>query len=313
MEYKDYYKILGVDRGATKAAIKRAYQKLARKYHPDVSKEPDAEAHFKEVNEAYQVLKDPKSRQSYDQLGSGWQQGQEFHPPPGWHFEFSQEGFDPQQMDLGGFSDFFSSIFGARGSSGSYGSGYRESQLRGSDLHTRIQLNLEDAYGGTQRTLSLQTEHQASHGQSAPGVRQLSVHIPKGICEGQQIRLPKQGGVGIGGGPQGDLFLEVTFAPHPYFHAEGRNIYLDLPITPWEAALGARLKIPTLGGSVMITIPVGVKSGHKLRLKGRGLPGQTAGDQIVTLRIETPPASSPAATELYHQMAKTMPFNPRSF
>lgn len=314
MEYKDYYKILGVERGASKTAIKRAYQKLARKYHPDVSKEKDAEARFKEVNEAYQVLKDPKARHAYDQLGSGWRQGQEFRPPPGWHFEFSQSGFDPRQM--GGLSDFLSSILRNSGAMGGFQTGSRPRQARGSDLHTKIRLTLDDAYHGAQRILSLQTPQLTPQpgGQPEPvsKLRKINVHIPKGICEGQHIRLPQQGGEGVGGGAKGDLFLEVLFAPHPYFHAEGRNIFLDLPITPWEAALGARLKIPTLGGSVLLRIPAGVQSGHKLRLAGRGLPGQPPGDQIIRLRIETPPATSPEATHLYQQMAATMPFNPRS-
>lgn len=312
MEYKDYYKILGVERGADKTAIKRAYQKLARKYHPDVSREENAEARFKEVNEAYQVLKDPKARQAYDQLGSGWRQGQEFRPPPGWHFEFSQGGFDPRQMERGGFSDFFSSIFRDYGAMGGFKTGRREPHARGSDLHARIRLTLDESYQGAQRTLTLHTQQPTPQGTLIPKALKINVRIPKGICEGQQIRLPQQGNAGIGGGASGDLFLEVSFEPHPYFHAEGRNIFLELPVTPWEAALGTRLKIPTLGGVVMMTIPPGVQSGHKLRLSGRGLPGQPAGDQVVILRIETPPATSPEAARIYQQMAAALPFNPRS-
>ncbi|MFT5721705.1 MAG: curved DNA-binding protein [Motiliproteus sp.] len=315
MEYKDYYKTLGVERGANKTAIKRAYQKLARKYHPDVSKEEQAEARFKEVNEAYQVLKDPKARKAYDQLGSGWGQGQEFRPPPDWHFEVSQAGFDPQQMERGGFSDFFSSIFRDQSARGGFKTRPNPHPLRGSDLHARIRLTLNESYEGSQRILALHTQQPTQpRPQGTPVSKELkvNVHIPKGICEGQQIRLPKQGGAGIGGGVEGDLFLEVSFEPHPYFRAEGRSIFLDLPVTPWEAALGARLKIPTLGGAVLMTIPPGVQSGHKLRLQGRGLPGQPAGDQVVILRIETPPATSPEATRLYQQMAAALPFNPRT-
>ncbi|MFT6915916.1 MAG: curved DNA-binding protein [Motiliproteus sp.] len=319
MEYKDYYKILGVERGANKMAIKRAYQKLARKYHPDVSKEMHAEDRFKEVNEAYQVLKDPKARKAYDQLGPDLQQGQEFRPPPGWHFEFSRGGFDPQQMERGGFSDFLSSIFRDQGAMGDFKAGRREQPLRGSDLHARIRLTLEESYQGSQRILALhspqptQPTQPKPQGTSTSKELKINVHIPKGICEGQQIRLQKQGGAGIGGGAKGDLFLEVSFAPHPYFRAEGRTVFLDLPVTPWEAALGTRLKIPTLGGTVLMTIPAGVQSGHKLRLPGRGLPGQPAGDQVVMLRIETPPATTPEATRLYQQMATALPFNPRAY
>ncbi len=306
MEYKDYYKILGIGRSASQGEIKRAYKKLARKYHPDVSKEKDAEAHFKEVNEAYHVLRDKEKRKAYDQLGTQWQQGQEFRPPPGWEGGVHQ-GFSAE--DLGGFSDFFSEIFGGR--PGSFHYERRPFQMRGEDLHASIEITLEEAYRGGTRSLSLQIPDIDEHGRVRQHSHQLNVQIPRGVCESQRIRLAGQGGQGNGGAPAGDLFLQVVFAPHPLFHADGRDILLELPITPWEAALGARIKVPTLGGKVEMNVPAGSQSGRKLRLKGRGLPGKPNGDQYIILRIETPPANSDKAREVYHMMAETMPFNPR--
>ncbi|MFO7593830.1 MAG: DnaJ C-terminal domain-containing protein [Pseudomonadota bacterium] len=308
MEYKDYYKILGLDRKATQDEIKRAYKKLARKYHPDVSKEADAEARFKEINEAYHVLKDPEKRQAYDQLGSQWKQGQEFHPPPGWE-QRGGPGFSAE--DPGGFSDFFAEIFGAGGPGRGFHFEQRDFRMRGQDLHAAIEITLEDAYHGGTRTLSLQAPDIDEQGRVRRRTRQLNVHIPKGISEGQHIRLAGQGGPGSGGGQAGDLYLEVRFSPHPLFHADGRDIFLDLPITPWESALGTNLSIPTLGGRVTMNIPPGSQSGRKLRLKGRGLPGRPNGDQYLVLHIETPPANSEQAKELYRKMAEIMPYNPR--
>jgi curved DNA-binding protein len=306
MEYKDYYKILGVERGASQDDIKRAYKKLARKYHPDVSKEKDAEARFKEINEAYHVLRDKEKRKAYDQLGSQWKQGQEFRPPPGWESRF-QQGFSAE--DLGGFSDFFAEIFGGR--PGGFHYERRDFRMRGQDLHASIEIDLAEAYHGGSRTLSLQSPELDGQGQLQQRTRQLNVQIPKGVCEGQHIRLAGQGGPGSGGAPAGDLFLQVVFAAHPLFHADGRDIYVELPITPWEAALGTRLKVPTLGGKVEMHIPEGSQSGRKLRLKGRGLPGNPGGNQYVILRIETPPADSDRARKLYQKMAEEMPYNPR--
>jgi curved DNA-binding protein len=307
MEYKDYYKILGVDRKASQDEIKRAYKKLARKYHPDVSKEADAEAHFKDINEAYHALKDPEKRKAYDQLGSQWKQGQEFHPPPGWESE--RHGFSAE--DLGGFSDFFSEIFGAGGPRQGFHYQQRNFRMRGQDLHAAIEITLEDAFHGVSRTLSLQAPDIDEQGNVRERTRQLNVQIPKGVREGQHIRLAGQGGPGMGGGQAGDLYLEVKFAPHPLFHAEGRDIFLELPITPWEAALGTSLSIPTLGGRVEMKIPPGTQSGRKLRLKGRGLPGNQQGDQYLILRIETPPANTEEERALYRKMSETMPYNPR--
>ncbi len=311
MEYKDYYKILGVERSAGKDEIKRAYKKLARKYHPDVSKEKDAEARFKEINEAYHVLRDEDKRKAYDQLGSQWKQGQEFHPPPGWESRFRQSGFSAEDLgDLGGFSDFFAEIFGS-GPGGGFRYEQRDFRMRGQDLHADIEISLEEAYRGGVRTLSLEVPDIGEKGEVRQRMRRLNVQIPKGVCEGQHIRLAGQGGPGMGGGSAGDLFLQVVFVPHPHFSADGRDVFLDFPITPWEAALGARLTVPTLGGRVEITIPAGSQSGRKLRLKGRGLPGSPSGDQYLVLHIETPPANGQTARDLYRRMAVEMPFNPR--
>jgi len=320
MDFKDYYATLGVSREASADEIKRAYRKLARKYHPDVSKESDAEARFKELGEAYEVLKDPEKRTAYDQLGANWKAGQEFRPPPGAGargFRYSSGG-SPGGGPGGGeqfgeFSDFFETLFGRGGQAGDMGGGgprgaqgfhFRQAgPSRGEDQQARVQISLEDAFRGASRTLELR----APDG----GRRSIRVAIPRGVTEGQRIRLAGQGLPGFNGGPAGDLFLEVTFEPHPLFEAEGRNLLLTLPVTPWEAALGATLGVPTLGGRVDLKIPAGSQSGRRLRLKGRGLPGSPVGDQIVTLRIDTPPADSPEARGVYEEMRSKLPFNPR--
>ncbi len=312
MEFKDYYKIMGVARDASPDEIKRAYRKLARKYHPDVSKEPDAEARFKEVNEAYEVLKDQEKRAAYDQLGTRWKAGEEFRPPPDWNtggFEYG--GFETGTSH---FSDFFESLFGGASPFGRYGAQERRGgfRMRGENQYAKIQVRLEDAYHGATRTLTLQMPEQDAQGRLVTRSRTLNVHIPAGVTQGQQIRLAGQGAPGIGGGPNGDLFLEIEFQSHPLFRVEGRDIYLNLPVTPWEAALGATISVPTLGGKVDMKVPAGSQSGQKLRLRGRGLPGKTPGDQYVVLQIMTPPAHSEAAKELYRRMAREMPYDPRS-
>jgi curved DNA-binding protein len=309
VEFKDYYKIMGVERNATQDDIKRAYRRLARKYHPDVSKEPDAEARFKEVGEAYEVLKDPEKRAAYDQIGSrnDWRAGQDFRPPPDWNtgFEFSGGGY----TEANDFSDFFESLFGRfRGGS------QRESAFhaRGQDHHARALVSLEDAFHGATRTITLQMPRLDAEGQVVTHARNLNVKIPKGVIEGQQIRLTGQGAGGLGGGPAGDLYLEIAFQPHPLFKADKRDIHLELPVTPWEAALGRTVTVPTLGGDVQLKIPPGSQSGNILRLKGRGLPGNPPGDQYVRLRIVTPKADTDTAKALYERMAREMPMNPRA-
>lgn len=321
MEYKDYYAILGVDKAANQDAIKQAYRKLARKYHPDVSKEANAEDKFKDVQEAYEVLKDPEKRSAYDALGSNWQQGQDFRPPPGWegsgggsHFYHSGGGQFSEE-DLSGFSDFFSDLFGGR-RQGGFGQGAHTRQQtfrqRGVDQHAKIMITLEEAFKGVSKTIQLQVPEVGPDGRVVQQTRKLKVTIPAGASNGQQLRLANQGGQGLGGMPNGDLYLEIDIEQHAYFTLKDKDVYLTLPVTPWEAALGAEVKIPTLGGNVGLKIAAGAKSGQKLRLKGRGMPAKSgAGDQYAVLEIQTPPASGEAQRKLYQQMAEQMPFNPR--
>jgi len=310
MEFKDYYATLGVERSATQDEIKRAYRKLARKYHPDVSKEPNAEARFKEVAEAYEALNDPEKRAAYNDIGQRYQRGQEFHPPPGWDsgFEFSGRDFGPGEgMD---FSDFFASLFGrhTRGARA-----HDTMHAAGGDHHAKVLIDLEDAYRGARRTISLRVPVVDAQGQVTLQERQLDVNIPKGVREGQHLRLAGQGGPGHGGGPAGDLYLEIAFKPHPHFRVDGRDVYLDLAVAPWEAALGATVMAPTPDGGVQLTIPPGSSSGRKLRLKGKGLPGNPPGDMYAVLGITAPPAESPAAKDAYAALARIFPhFNPRS-
>ena len=311
MEFKDYYKIMGLERDASQDDIKRTYRKLARKYHPDVSKEKDAEARFKEVGEAYEVLKDPEKRAAYDQLGANYKAGQDFHPPPNWDSGFEFRGGGYTDAGTANFSDFFSELFGqqARGAH----AGYRtQFNARGEDHHAKVVVDLEDAFHGATRSISLQTPGVDEHGQMRLSTRTLNVKIPKGVKEGQQIRLTGQGSPGMGQGGQGDLYLEIHFKPHPYYRAEGRDLYMQLPVAPWEAALGATVKAPTPEGTVDLKIPAGSNSGNKLRLKGRGIPGNPPGDIYVTLSVVTPPAISEEAKAAYKEMASKLAFNPRA-
>lgn len=308
MEFKDYYDIMGVPREATQDEIKRAYRKLARKFHPDVSAETDADLRFKELGEAYEVLKDPEKRAAYDQLGADWQQGQEFRPPPNWDagFEYSG-GFD----NTGGahFSDFFESIFGQRATSHGSGSTY---QARGEDHHARILIDIEDAFEGAERAITLQAPVADEQGHVSTRARTLNVRIPAGVKAGQQIRLVGQGSPGFGGGASGDLYLEIEFRKHAYYSAEGADLYLDLPLSPWEAALGAKVRVPTPAGSVELNIPAGASVGKKMRLQGRGLPGKPAGDLFAVVKIVIPPADSEDAKTLYRKMEQELAFNPRA-
>ena len=299
MEYKDYYQIMGVARGASADDIKRAYRRLARKFHPDVSKEKDAEARFKEIGEAYEVLRDPEKRAAYDALGTR-KPGEEFRPPPDWQFDYDAE------TDAGAHSDFFEQLFGGlgRGRRGSFRS-------RGFDTAGQIEITLEEAFRGTERRLSLQRVALDERGGARPSTLDLNVRIPAGVVAGQQIRVASQGQPGMGGGPAGDLFLEVRLLPHRWFRAEGRDIWLDLPVTPWEAALGETVRVPTLGGRVDLKLPKGSQTDRQLRLRGRGLPGNPAGDQLVVLKIVAPPPRDAAGEALYRQMANTLAMNPR--
>ena len=313
MRYKDYYQVMGVPRTASQDEIKRAYRKLARKYHPDVSKEKDAEEKFKELQEANEVLKDPEKRAAYDQLGPDWRPGQDFRPPPDWGkgFEHSR---GPGGAGPGEFSDFFSELFGEQSPfAGTRGAGRasRGFAAAGQDHVARVEVDLEDAYRGGTRTIELRSPEMTADGHVMVKPRTLRVSIPAGVTEGQQIRLAGQGSPGIGGGPHGDLFLEVTIRPHPLFKLEGRDVTLTLPVAPWEAALGETVAVPTLGGSVDMKLPAAARAGQKLRLRGRGLPGNPPGDQFVLLKIVLPP-DSPGARQLFEQMKRELPFDPRA-
>lgn len=309
MKFKDYYQTLGVSREATRDEIKRSYRRLARKYHPDVSKEPDAEARFKEISEAYDVLEDAEKRAAYDRLGANWRAGEEFTPPPEWNFSFDLGGF--RNTGPFGFSDFFEALFGRSQPSAGSGSSHGPSRPQ-DETPTKVRITLEEAFRGTERSLQLQVPERDGAGRVAIRTRALRVKIPPGIVDGQRIRLPGQGQSGLGGGTRGDWYLEVAIMPHRLYRLQGRDVYLDLPITPWEAALGATIKIPTLDGVVDLKIPAESQTGRKLRLRGRGLGGTQRGDQYVVLQIVTPSANTESARALYHRMALEMPLNPRS-
>ena len=315
MDYKDYYSVMGVARDATQDEIKRAYRKLARKFHPDVSKAADAERRFKELGEAYEVLKDPEKRAAYDQLGRNWQAGQDFRPPPDWGAGFEFTGGVGDTAGAAGFSDFFESLFGR-------GAGFRspgfsraaQAPGRGEDHHSRIDISLEDAFNGATLSLQLRVPEYDPQGHLSEHLRKLQVKVPRGVTSGKRIRLTGQGGAGYKGGPAGDLYLEVWLRPHALYKVEGKNVFINLPITPWEAALGGKVKVPTLGGKVDLNIGAGARSGQKLRLKGRGLPvaGEPPGDQFAVLQIMAPPADNAEKRALYEKMAHEMSFNPRA-
>lgn len=315
MQFKDYYAVMGVNRDAKPEEIKQAYRKLARKYHPDVSKEPNAEARFKELGEAYEVLQDAEKRAKYDKFGANWKAGQDFTPPPDWQGEtqFNTGGFNSE--DAGQFSDFFEAMFGGGGQFGrrqhAGQRGHAAFRQRGEDLRSKVLLTLEEAYHGTTRALQLSAPEMTPDGRMQTQTRTLKVKIPAGVMQGQHIRLSGQGNPGVGGASSGDLYLEIELQEHPFFRVDGHNIYLNLPVSPWEAALGATVSVPTLGGKVELKIPADSQANQKLRLKGRGLPAKTAGDQYVVLQIVLPKAESAAQRELYQEMAKQMPFNPR--
>lgn len=310
MDYKDYYEIMGVPRDATQDDIKKAYRKLARQYHPDVSDKPDAEQLFKDLGEAYNVLKDPEKRAAYDQLGANWQAGQEFRPPPDWDagFEFSGRGYDAGGAEA--FSDFFEELFGA-GRGRAHTGRATGFDAHGEDHHAKVMIDLEDAYSGATRSIGLRTPVVDASGHVTTKERQLNVKIPKGVRKGQRIRLAGQGSPGIGRGRPGDLYLDVDFRPHRIFKVDGKDVYLDLPVTPWEAALGATVDIPTPTGRVDLTIPPGVSSGKQLRLKDRGIPGSPAGHLYVVLKLTNPPATDDKAKSLFQKMRDELPYNPR--
>lgn len=310
MEFKDYYQTLGVARDATAEDLKKAFRKLARKYHPDVSKEADAEQRMREVNEAYAVLSDPEKRAAYDQLGRGYQPGQDFRPPPDWDagFEFSGRGFSPHEA--ADFSDFFAELFGRMGGTGARRAhaGFR---MRGEDHHAKVLLDLEDAFSGATRQITLRVPQADERGRVRLATRTLNVKIPRGVRAGQVIRLAGQGAPGTGGAPAGDLLLEVQFKPHPRLRVDGRDLHLTLPVAPWEAALGAVVAVALPQGSVKVRIPEGAQSGRQLRVRGHGIPGQPPGDLLLEIQVVLPPATTPKARQLYETMAHELAFDPR--
>ena len=295
MEFKDYYKILGVDEKADTAAIKSAYRKLARKFHPDVSKEADAEQRFKEVTEAWEVLKDEGKRREYDQLRKyGGSSGGGFRPPPGWQGRTrAGQGGQPGE-GFSDFSDFFEAFFGGGGAG--FAGARRAKARRGEDLRHSLSVSLEEAYAGTQRTLNLTTPDGAS--------RSLNVKIPAGTTHGQTMRLRGQGGPGGHGGAAGDLLLSIEVAPHPLFRLDGRDVWVSVEMYPWQAALGDKIRVPTLGGEVSLKIPAGSQSGRQMRMVGRGLPGKPPGDQRIELRMVLPEQLSERQKQLLEQLAE---------
>ena len=306
MEFRDYYKILGVPRDAEEAEIKKAFRKAARRYHPDVNSSAEAEATFKDVTEAYEVLGDPERRAAYDQLGREPPRGPRgYQPPPDWNGGFSFSGGDPRAEES--FSEFFETLFRRTGSPGD-GAG----RAPGPDSHARIEVTLEDAFRGAEKTLALRTPVLAPDGSVSLQDREIAVRIPRGIVPGQHIRLRGQGAGALGGGASGDLFLEVSFAPHPVYRVEGRDLFLELPVAPWEAALGAHVVMPTPAGKVDLRIPANAHTGQQLRLKGRGLPGTPAGDIYARLKIVNPKVATAEARAFFEQMARDLPFDPRA-
>ena len=306
MEFKDYYTTLGLNATASADEIKLAYRKLARKYHPDVSQEPDAEARFKEVAEAYEVLHDAERRAAYDAIAVRHRRGQDYNPPPGWDggFGFGAGSADPEH------SDFYDSLFGRPGRGGR---GRRAASKAGEDLHAKVRIDLLSAYLGGPRSLTLRTPKLTAQGRTKIRERQIEIQIPKGVCQGQKLRLVGQGGGGRGEGMAGDLYLEIEIAPHPQFRLIGRDVEFDLPLAPWEAALGAQISVPVPDGShIELTIPPGSVAGRKLRVKGKGIPGLPAGDLYLCLSVALPPADGEALRQAYLDLARaSVGFDPR--
>ena len=301
MKYKDYYGVMGVERNASPEEIKQAYRKLARKYHPDVSKEPNAEEKFKEVGEAYETLKDPQKRAAYDQLGQH-RPGQEFSPPPGWEKQFGDGGFSFEDLDLG---DLFSA----------FGGGARRGSMRmpGQDYEVTAHISLEEAYRGTEVALELAVPEYDERGFPHRVPRTFKARIPQGATDGQRLRIPGKGGKGLNGGRDGDLYLNIALHPHRLFRASGHDLYFDLPLAPWEAVLGTTVQVPTLGGPVSLKVPPGTHAGQQLRLAKRGLPKPHTGegDLFAIVQITVPTAVGERERALYRELAGASSFNPR--
>ncbi len=320
MEFKDYYKILGVAEDADAKTVKTAYRRLARKYHPDVSNEHDAEKQFKEVSEAYEVLSDPKKRDEYDQLKK-YGHGQQFEPPPGWQNRSSGGFSGASDAD---FSDFFSSIFG--GAAGARGAGARSRRrgqsfdssedfysTRGQDIELEMPVLLEETLEAYSKTIEYKLPHYGDRGPLPDQLKTLKIKIPAGVSDGERIRLKGQGGPGFGNGPAGDLYLRIRLVPHPLFDVSGRDLSITVPIAPWEAALGGKITVPTLQGKITLTVSPGSQTGQRLRLKGKGLRSKTAvGDLFAILKVVMPPVNNEKTNTLWQQLAKQAAFDPRS-
>ncbi len=349
VKFQDYYEILGVQRNATQDQIQKAYRKLARKYHPDINKTKEAEEEFKKVGEAYEVLKDPEKRKRYDALGENWKMGQDFKPPPGWEWNFQSSPFGGSPgggfgfktrgysgFEGSGFSDFFDMLFGndsifggdsafdgvfggfgrdsKRGKSRySAAQSQRSGTSRGQDQEVEVTIPLEDAYHGAKRDIRLQITESSSYGQTQRSTRTLGVTIPPGLAEGKKLRLRGQGAPGKGGAPGGDLYLKIHIAPHPVFTPNGENLEVVVPITPWEAALGASIRVPTMEGLANIKVPAGIRSEQKIRIRGKGLgkKDKGRGDLLAIIRIVVPEKLNPTEKELFEKLAKESAFNPR--
>ena len=306
MKFKDYYATLGVERGATDDEVRKAYRKLARKYHPDVSKEANAEARFKEMAEAYATLKDPEKRAAYDQLGRHGP-GEDFRPPPGWSTQFGDAAGTFDEMDL---ADLFAGLAGRHGRGARRGPA---GAMRGQDYEVAVPIALEDAFRGTEVTLDLATTEFDEHGVPHRVPRSVKARIPKGAVDGQVLRLPGQGGKGAGGGSDGDVYLNISLRPHRLFRVSGHDLFLDLPVTPWEAALGTEVRMPTLAGSVNLKVPAGTRAGQQLRLSGRGLPKPKggAGDLYALIQLAMPPEPTERERDLLRELAAASTFDPR--
>jgi curved DNA-binding protein len=307
MKYKDYYAALGLARGASEEEIKKAYRRLARKYHPDVSKEAGAEEKFKDVAEAYQTLKDPQKRAAYDQLGSH-AAGQEFEPPPNWQQQYSEAPFSAEEIDL---ADLFAHLRGAGGTAG--GAHRARMSMPGQDYEIAVTISVEEAFNGTQVNLDLNMPEYDAQG----GVRRVPhtvrARIPKGATDGQRLRLPGKGGKGFNGGRDGDLYLNISLRPHALYRASGHDLYLDLPLAPWEAVLGTSVEVPTPAGAVRLKVPAGTQAGRQLRLPQRGLPKprEGSGDLYAIVQIAVPAVVGDAERKLYQQLADGSAFDPR--
>ena len=325
VKFRDYYEILGIKRAASQTEVQRAYRKLARKYHPDVNKASSAEDKFKEINEAYEVLKDPEKRKLYDQLGPNWRSGQDFRPPPGWEsqHDFGRGGARQTEFEWGGpggFSDFFETLFGGRGyrqarggaTPGAFGRGTVWRQA-GADQETTIRISLEEAFRGGTKPIVLQSQVINPQGQLEVQERRYDIKIPPGILPGQRIRLSGQGQEGTGGGPRGDLYLKVEIESHPVFEIKGRDLYMDVPVTPWEAVLGSEVRFSTISGNIDLKIPPGTQSGQKLRLRAKGMPNPkgTPGDLYAKVIVKVPVHPSEKERELFEELRKSSSFNPR--